>query len=102
MPFTVCRVVSCAVTAVCCVPVQPAHLYSPTWVLQTQMGTCFESSTLLCGLLLGAGYNAYCVSGYAVKEMCMMNQTKLECPLLAAPVKVEFHSKPKRLFYMVL
>ncbi|XP_046889466.1 dynein regulatory complex subunit 7 [Hypomesus transpacificus] len=65
----------------------PAHLYSPTWVLQTQVGTCFESSTLLCSLLLGAGYNAYCVSGYAVKEMCMMNQTKLECPLLAPPVK---------------
>uniref|UniRef100_A0A4W5P6W5 Dynein regulatory complex subunit 7 n=1 Tax=Hucho hucho TaxID=62062 RepID=A0A4W5P6W5_9TELE len=60
----------------------PRHLYSPTWLMQTQRGSCFDFSTLLCSLLLGAGYNAYCVSGYAVKEMCLLNQSLQECPLL--------------------
>uniref|UniRef100_W5KQ75 Dynein regulatory complex subunit 7 n=1 Tax=Astyanax mexicanus TaxID=7994 RepID=W5KQ75_ASTMX len=52
-------------------------------------GTCFEFSTLLCSLLLGAGYNAYCVSGYAMKEMCLLNQNRQECPLLKPQVKEE-------------
>ncbi|XP_070966370.1 dynein regulatory complex subunit 7 [Oncorhynchus clarkii lewisi] len=65
----------------------PRHLYSPTWLMQTQQGSCFDFSTLLCSLLLGAGYNAYCVSGYAVKEMCLLNQSLQECPLLVTHVK---------------
>uniref|UniRef100_A0A8C9SGP5 Dynein regulatory complex subunit 7 n=1 Tax=Scleropages formosus TaxID=113540 RepID=A0A8C9SGP5_SCLFO len=60
----------------------PKQLSSPTWVLQTRRGNCFDFSTLLCSLLLGAGYDAYCVSGYAVKEMCLLNQSHHECPLL--------------------
>ncbi|MCJ8734378.1 hypothetical protein PDJAM_G00234650 [Pangasius djambal] len=60
----------------------PKQLYSPTWVVQTRRGTCFDFSTLLCSLLLGAGYNAYCVSGYAVKEMCLLDLSNQECPLL--------------------
>lgn len=56
--------------------------------MQTQRGSCFDFSTLLCSLLLGAGYNAYCVSGYAVKEMCLLNQSLQECPLLVTHVKV--------------
>ncbi|XP_010882332.2 dynein regulatory complex subunit 7 isoform X2 [Esox lucius] len=67
----------------------PKHLHSPTWVLQTNRGSCFEFSTLLCSLLLGAGYNAYCVSGYAVKEMCLLNQSLQQCPLLGPLVKVK-------------
>ncbi|KAG9272008.1 dynein regulatory complex subunit 7 [Astyanax mexicanus] len=65
----------------------PKKLCSPTWTLRTQKGTCFEFSTLLCSLLLGAGYNAYCVSGYAMKEMCLLNQNRQECPLLKPQVK---------------
>ncbi|XP_062856913.1 dynein regulatory complex subunit 7 [Trichomycterus rosablanca] len=60
----------------------PKQLRSPTCVLRTQRGTCFDSSTLLCSLLLGAGYNAYCVSGYAIKEMCLLQHDRQECPLL--------------------
>ncbi|XP_023697416.2 dynein regulatory complex subunit 7 isoform X1 [Paramormyrops kingsleyae] len=60
----------------------PTHLYSPTWVLKTRRGSCFDFTTLLCSLLLGAGYDAYCVSGYAVKETCLLNQSCQECPLL--------------------
>lgn len=52
-------------------------------MLRRQRATCFESATLLCSLLLGADYNAYCVSGYAVREMCLLDQSQQECPLLA-------------------
>ncbi|XP_027131457.1 dynein regulatory complex subunit 7 isoform X3 [Larimichthys crocea] len=61
----------------------PCHLLSSTSVLRRQRATCFESATLLCSLLLGADYNAYCVSGYAVREMCLLDQSQQECPLLA-------------------
>ncbi|KAI3357892.1 hypothetical protein L3Q82_016274 [Scortum barcoo] len=60
----------------------PRYLFSPTSVLQTQRATCFEFATLLCSVLLGAHYDAYCVSGYAVKEMCLLDQSLQECPLL--------------------
>uniref|UniRef100_A0A3Q0RCJ8 Dynein regulatory complex subunit 7 n=1 Tax=Amphilophus citrinellus TaxID=61819 RepID=A0A3Q0RCJ8_AMPCI len=66
----------------------PKHLFSPTAVLQSQRATCFEYATLLCSLLLGENYDAYCVSGYAVKEMCVLDQSLQECPLLDTEVKV--------------
>ncbi|KAI4824712.1 hypothetical protein KUCAC02_013207, partial [Chaenocephalus aceratus] len=56
-------------------------------VLQNQSATCFESATLLCSLLLGNHYDAYCVSGYAVREMCLMDRSLQECPLLDTQVK---------------
>ncbi|XP_030590090.1 dynein regulatory complex subunit 7 isoform X2 [Archocentrus centrarchus] len=65
----------------------PKHLFSPTAVLQSQRATCFEYATLLCSLLLGENYDAYCVSGYAVKEMCVLDQSLQECPLLDTEVK---------------
>ncbi|XP_067449650.1 dynein regulatory complex subunit 7 isoform X2 [Thunnus thynnus] len=66
----------------------PRYLFSSTLVLQNQRATCFEFATLLCSLLLGANYDAYCVSGYAVKEMCLLDQSLRECPLLDTQVKV--------------
>ncbi|XP_070825277.1 dynein regulatory complex subunit 7 [Chaetodon trifascialis] len=60
----------------------PRYLFSSTSVLQSQRATCFEYATLLCSLLLGAHYDAYCVSGYAVREMCLLDQSLQECPLL--------------------
>ncbi|XP_040009242.1 dynein regulatory complex subunit 7 [Xiphias gladius] len=65
----------------------PRYLFSSTSVLQSQRATCFEFATLLCSLLLGAQYDAYCVSGYAVKEMCVLDQSLQECPLLDTKVK---------------
>ncbi|XP_028814113.1 dynein regulatory complex subunit 7 isoform X2 [Denticeps clupeoides] len=61
----------------------PKVLYSPTLVLKTQRGTCFDFTILLCSVLLGAGYDAYCISGYAEREICLCDQTHQECPLLA-------------------
>ncbi|XP_008281441.1 coiled-coil domain-containing protein lobo homolog [Stegastes partitus] len=65
----------------------PRHLFSSTTVLKRQRATCFEFATLLCSLLLGSNYDAYCVSGYAIKEMCLLDQSLQECPLLDTEAK---------------
>ncbi|XP_060041463.1 dynein regulatory complex subunit 7 isoform X2 [Erinaceus europaeus] len=59
----------------------PLYLYSSTTVLKHQKGNCFDFSTLLCSMLLGAGYDAYCVSGYGSKDLCYMDLTREVCPL---------------------
>ncbi|KAM6223368.1 dynein regulatory complex subunit 7 [Rhynchocyon petersi] len=59
----------------------PAVLYSPTTVLKYQKGNCFDFSTLLCSMLIGSGYDAYCVNGYASKDLCLMDLTREVCPL---------------------
>lgn len=69
-------------------PLQPKVLSSPNAVLQSQKAMCFEYATLLCSLLVGEDYDAYCVSGYAVKEMCLLDQSLQECPLLDPEIKV--------------
>lgn len=60
----------------------PAVLNSPIEVLRKQEGHCFENATLLCSLLLGAGYDAFVVSGYATRELCQADETRTECDLL--------------------
>jgi hypothetical protein len=62
---------------------------SPT-VLANQKVTCFEYSTLLCSLLIGAGYDAYVVSGYATREICQMDETREVCPLLKKQEEVNW------------
>ncbi|XP_074554892.1 dynein regulatory complex subunit 7-like [Halichoeres trimaculatus] len=81
----------------------PTTLFSPTSVMQSRRATCFEFATLLCSLLIGANYNAYCVSGFAVEEMCLLDQTLQECPLLKTHVnpqqeelKNKYALRPKR------
>ncbi|XP_019361434.1 PREDICTED: dynein regulatory complex subunit 7 isoform X1 [Gavialis gangeticus] len=60
----------------------PSSLVSPTTILKYQRGNCFDFSMLLCSLLIGVGYDAYCVYGYATRETCMMDETREVCPLL--------------------
>ncbi|XP_072492809.1 dynein regulatory complex subunit 7 isoform X2 [Notamacropus eugenii] len=60
----------------------PEYLFSPTSVLKHQKGNCFDFSILLCSFLIGAGYDAYCVSGYASQDICSMDLTREVCPLL--------------------
>ncbi|XP_044116344.1 dynein regulatory complex subunit 7 isoform X1 [Neovison vison] len=63
-------------------PLQPpSHLYSSTTVLKHQKGNCFDFSTLLCSMLVGAGYDAYCVNGYGSQDLCQMDLTRDVCPL---------------------
>jgi len=60
----------------------PKQLFAPSTILKKQQGNCFDCSNLLCSLLLGAGYDAYVVSGYATKEVCLSDETREMCPLL--------------------
>lgn len=57
----------------------PAKVTSPSTTLAWQVGNCVEMSILLCSLLLGAGYQAYCVCGYAAKEVCDNDQSRTPC-----------------------
>ena len=50
-------------------------------------------SNLLCSMLIGAGYDAYVVSGYATKEVCLADESRQICPLLIPPEKVKFYLK---------
>ncbi|XP_043937261.1 dynein regulatory complex subunit 7 isoform X2 [Protopterus annectens] len=71
----------------------PQYLFSPITVLKQQQGNCFDYSVLLCSLLIGAGYDAYCVSGYAIKEICLMDESREICPLLMAKEEKETEEK---------
>ena len=59
---------------------QPPMLSSPTKILAEQHGNCFDYANLLCSLLIGAGYDAYIASGYATREICCMDTTRLPNP----------------------
>jgi hypothetical protein len=50
-------------------------------------------SVVLCSLLIGAGYDAYCVCGYATREVTLMDQTRDICPLLKQENKVSSTDK---------
>ena len=65
------------------VDMQPMKLVGPATVLRRQRANCFELSTLLVSLLIGAGYDAYVVSGYAAQTTCNGDLSFDECPLLA-------------------
>lgn len=56
----------------------PSSLASPIEVLRRQEAHCFEMSGLLASLLLGAGYDAFVVSGYATREICLADKTRLD------------------------
>ncbi|XP_066874617.1 dynein regulatory complex subunit 7 isoform X4 [Kogia breviceps] len=77
----------------------PPYLYSSTMVLQYQEGNCFDFSTLLCSMLIGTGYDAYCVYGYGSRDLCHMDLTREVCPLTMKPkevVKEEEKAPPKK------
>ncbi|KAB1274224.1 Dynein regulatory complex subunit 7, partial [Camelus dromedarius] len=77
----------------------PSYLYSSTTVLKHQKGNCFDFSTLLCSMLIGAGYDAYCVNGYGSQDLCHMDLTREVCPLTVKPketVQEEEKAPPKK------
>jgi len=71
---------------------QPTRLLSPSTVLRLQQGHCFEYSTVLASLLIGVGYDAYVVSGYATKEICLMDETRETCPMMKTAAEVIYCS----------
>ncbi|NWI27787.1 DRC7 protein, partial [Sula dactylatra] len=74
----------------------PSSLYSPTTILKCQRGNCFDFSVLLCSMLIGAGYDAYCVHGYATHEICTLDETLELCPLLRKPQEVPKEGMKKK------
>uniref|UniRef100_A0A0G4H8L1 Dynein regulatory complex subunit 7 n=1 Tax=Chromera velia CCMP2878 TaxID=1169474 RepID=A0A0G4H8L1_9ALVE len=52
----------------------PSVIPAPSSVLQWQIGDSFDFSIVLCSLLLGVGYDAYCVSGIAPKHVTDCDQ----------------------------
>ncbi|KAK7938922.1 hypothetical protein WMY93_002248 [Mugilogobius chulae] len=70
-------------------PPQSFSLRSPQAVLRTQRGTSLEYANLLCSLLLGLDYNAYCVSGYASRQVCELDRSQESYPTLE-----EAHTDP--------
>lgn len=75
----------------------PQILYSPTHTLKVQEGNCFDYSVLLASLLIGAGYDAYIVSGYATREVCNMDQSRIICPLLIKSQEKKIETKKKEI-----
>ena len=67
----------------------------PATVLRRHGGNCFELSSLLTSLLVGAGYDAYVVSGYGGQTTCHGDLSFDDCPLLrAAPVDRPLAAEP--------
>lgn len=62
-------------------------------VLKQQRGNCFEYASVLCSLLIAQGYDAYVVSGYATREVCLMDETREVCPLLIKKKQVNMAHK---------
>lgn len=56
-----------------------------------QSGNSFDSSILLASLLIGVGYDAYVVSGYALKTITNYDQTKIVAEGLKDMVPESFH-----------
>jgi hypothetical protein len=60
----------------------PDILPSPTTTIQLRAGDCLDFANVLTSLLRGAAYDAYVVTGYAPKWVCVQDQTNLDCPIL--------------------
>jgi hypothetical protein len=62
----------------------PKVLFSPTETLNKNTGDSFDLATLLCSFLLGAGYDAYVVYGYAPRFITLRDQSMTTCPMLSS------------------
>lgn len=58
----------------------PDYIPSPANVIDWQAGDSFDFSILLCSLLIGSGYDAYCVYGAAPKYITTKDESQMDCP----------------------
>lgn len=64
-------------------------------VLKARTGNSFEMATLLCSILIGFGFPALVVSGYATREVTMNDQRRVTCPYIPRDeVEVEEVEEP--------
>jgi len=60
----------------------PTVMPAPASVLKWQAGDCFDLSIAMCSLLVGVGYDCYCVSGFAPRFITTRNEARSACPHL--------------------
>ncbi|CAI2364809.1 unnamed protein product [Moneuplotes crassus] len=58
----------------------PEYIPSPCNIIEWQAGDSFDFSILLCSLLIGSGYDAYCVYGAAPKYITTKDESLMDCP----------------------
>ncbi len=58
----------------------PEMIPSPANVIEWKAGDCFDCSIVLCSLLIGCGYDAYCVYGAAPKYITTKDESKMDVP----------------------
>lgn len=68
---------------------QPTRLVSPASTLRKRRGNSFEIATLLCSMLIGAGYPAMVVSGVARAETVFNDQRNVPYPHQIKEIKTE-------------
>ena len=56
----------------------PKTIPSPTNVMKWQRGDSFDIAILLCSLLIGVGYDAFCVMGTAERQFTTKNETYMD------------------------
>lgn len=60
----------------------PTVIPSPSNILAWQKGDCFDFAILLCSMLIGVGYDAYCVYGIAPREVTTKNESLMVNPYI--------------------
>ncbi|KAJ3367026.1 hypothetical protein GGF32_000087 [Allomyces javanicus] len=68
----------------------PTKLASPTHTLAMQSGNAFDMSVLLCSLLRGVGFEALVVSGYAARQITLMDETHVDTDIQRLMKEWEF------------
>ena len=73
----------------------PEHLPSPMNALSWQAGDSFDLSVLLASLLIGSGFDAYVVMGYAPASVTEGDQKESLCPVLEKESAASDHARIK-------
>lgn len=74
----------------------PSVLPSPCQSLDWHTGDSFDMALILCSALIGFGYDAYVVNGYAPKYITLQDQTMTQCPIVASLDKESVSGKTSR------
>jgi len=59
----------------------PRVLPSPTFTLKRHTGDSFDMANLVCSYLIGSGYDAHVVNGYAPRSITLKDQSSSPCPI---------------------
>ncbi|KAL0234455.1 hypothetical protein PCE1_001491 [Barthelona sp. PCE] len=71
----------------------PTSVLTPQTLLNEQVGNSIDMSILLCSLLIGFGYDAYVVIGYAVERITQGDRRLERCPFLEEEEKKAVEKK---------